>query len=234
MSWRKLPRSARLLLIAVLYAAVLTGHVFAVHLYVTRFSEKVDSREIAVAVRDIPPHTVLTSDDIALRRIRYSDLVDGAYTSLESAVGKESAAFIGSNEQLTPGKVNEAIKREGEMIVEIPEDWLLSFPKSLRRLDEIRLHPVYQKKGEATEVPASYVPVPLESSELSGITVAYFKDASANEVGDEAGNGGDSADSRRLKASSVGARLEVALTEPQFDLLQSLAIQQYRFIVSYE
>ena len=232
MSWRKLPRSARLFLVAFFYVAVLAGHVLIVHMYVTRFSEKVDSRQIAVALRDISPHTVLTAEDIALKRVRYPNVVDGAYTEVDALVGKESASFISRNEQVTPGKVNEAIKGEDEMIVEIPEEWLLSFPQSLRRLDVIRLHAVYQDDGNPAD--GDFTPVsgpPAGTDELSGLTVAYFKDSSANEVGETSG---ESSESRRLLANSVGARLEVALTDIQFQRMQSLAGQSYKFIVSYQ
>jgi hypothetical protein len=315
MSWRKLPRSARLFIVIFLYAAVLAGHVFAVNFYVTRFSDKVDSKEIAVAVKDIPLHTVIRQEDLALKRVRLADVVDGAFTSTNVAVGKESTAPMSRNEQLTVQKINEVVKREGQMIIEIPGEWLLSFPKSLRRLDKIRLLPVYQitarerdgilLPGEAaassagvvssgTNGPAkanggtngsaaasggadgsaaasggvgiqalaigaqngsaatngatfsqaagnvdrSIAVSPLaerirQNEKLTGdITVAYFKDTSANEVADQAGEGSVE-DTPRLHATNVGARLEVALTPEQFAFLQDLALNRYKFVVSY-
>ncbi|GGG18774.1 SAF domain-containing protein [Paenibacillus abyssi] len=248
MKFSKMPRSLRLLIVLVLYVGLFAGHVTGVNYYVENYSEKVDSREVVVTVNEIPLHTVINEEDVAMKSIRLSDLVDGAMTDPAEIVGKETQAPMGVNEQFHPSKINTIVKKTGEMILEIPSEWVLSFPKSLRRMDKISFLPVLQKNANGrVDIPISAspesAPVPVIADDLNAkqlsesrkllenVTVAYFKDNSANEVTDsttvtEFGP--------RLSSSNLGARLEVAMSPEQWDMLQKLTQKNYKFVISYQ
>lgn len=255
--YNQLPRAVRLLFVLLLYGCVFIAHVAGVNYYVTHLSEKVDSKEVIVASRDIPLHTIITMEDIMVKRIRYGHLVSGAISDVDEVVGREAQTQIVHNEQLNPAKLNSAVKLEGEMIVEVPVEWGLSFPKSLRRLDKLSFLPVLQtalqptlqnnqtsqtsdEQAHSTEDAGGALNQDTRSNELlekaetllKHITVAYFKDNSANEVVDSLDNNQDS--SPRLRSSNLGARLEVAMSEEQWVLFRELRLKQYKFVISYE
>ena len=256
----KLPQSVRLLIALVIYAAIFVGHVTGVNYYVKNYSEVVDSKEVVVTVREIPLHKVIHLEDLSIKRVRLSDLVGGAILDLNSIIGKETQAPMGKNEQFTADKINTVVKKEGEMIIEIPSEWVMSFPKSIRRLDKVSLLPVEDKsknprvdnmapenqqvsglQGSANGVAGNKedpnAQLLVEAREkLKGITVAYFKDNSANEITDSLPpNSTTVSDSTpRINASNLGARLEVAVSPEQWAVINKLTSNNYKFVVSYE
>ncbi|MGZ9584149.1 SAF domain-containing protein [Paenibacillus marinisediminis] len=258
-SWfARLPRVIRLLIVLLLYIAVYAGHVAIVNLYIHRFSEQVDTKEVVVTVRDMPIHSVITENDIAVKRIRLASLVHEVITDPAEVIGKETQTSMSTNEQFSPLKINTVIKNEGEMILEIPTDWVLSFPKSLRRMDKVAFLPVRKvdevrssdlsrsdQLEHASDVNADQALAQAQAEQqhnaylkeaeniLNGITVAYFKDNSANEVTDSI-NKESNESTPRLRATNIGARLEVAMTPQQWELLDHLRQYNYRFVISYE
>ncbi|MGF7033427.1 hypothetical protein J2T17_004375 [Paenibacillus mucilaginosus] len=239
----RLPRSGRLAAVLLLYVMVLVGQIGLVNFYVKNFSEKVDSKTVVVATRDIKLHSVIGPQDVTTKLVRLNNLVPGALTDLEEVIGKESTTPIAMNEQINLVKIDTVIKKEGEMIVEIPNEWVLSFPKSLRRMDHVMLLPVEQPKMKAPATanaaptldlgaPAAALLTDAEMK-LKGLTVAYFKDNSANEVRDNTIQENQN-DAPRLSSTNIGARLEVAMSPEQFKLMQELAKKEYKFVISYE
>lgn len=256
----KLPQSVRLLIAIVIYAAVFVGHVAGVNYYVEHYSEKVDSKEVVVTTKDIPLHTVIRADDLAVKRVRLNDLISGVIIDPGEIVGKETQAPMGKNEQFNADKINTVVKREGEMIIEIPNEWVMSFPKSLRRLDKVSLLPVIDTsksarvdftasasqqtnsvQGSASVTAGGIKEDPnaaflaTAKEQLAGITVAYFKDNTANEITDTLPPNSNAVkdSSPRINSSNLGARLEVAVTSEQWATISKLAQSNYKFVISY-
>lgn len=256
----KLPQALRLLIALVIYAAIFVGHVAGVNYYVENYSEKVDSKEVVVTAKEIPLHTVIRSEDISIKRVRLSDLVGGAIVDPAVILGKETQALMGKNEQFTASKINTVVKKEGEMIIEVPTEWVTSFPKSLRRLDKVSLLPVVDmsksarvdftatanQQANSMQGSASVTsgikedpnaPLLAEAKEkLMGITVAYFKDNTANDISDTLPPNSTalSDPTPRLNSSNPGARLEVAVSSEQWEMINKLTQKNYKFVISYQ
>lgn len=256
----RLPQTIRLFIVLVIYAAVFVGHIAGVNFYVNNFSEKVDSKEVVVTTKEIPLHTVINPEDLEIKRIRLNDLVVGAVNEMDVIVGKETQVPMGKNEQFTPDKINTVVKKEGEIIFEIPSEWVLSFPKSMRRLDKVSILPVMDltKNAKAdfsitSNQQSNSVQGSVNASTgikddpntdlitkakelLKGITVAYFKDSTANEITDTLPpNSNAVADSTpRINSSNLGARLEVAVNVDQWELIKLLVQNNYKFVISYQ
>ncbi|MCY9665860.1 SAF domain-containing protein [Paenibacillus alginolyticus] len=257
----KLPQSVRLLIVVVTYAAIFIGHVAGVNYYVKNYSEKVDSKEVVVTTKEIPLHTVIRTEDLTIKRVRLSDLVGGAIVDPDTIVGKETQAPMGKNEQFNADKINTVVKKEGEMIIEIPTEWVMSFPKSLRRLDKVSLLPVADttknarvdftatanQQSNSVQGSASVTaggmkddpnaPILAEARELlKGLTVAYFKDNTANEITDAlpANSNAVKDSAPRINSSNLGARLELAVTPEQWAMIYKLTQNTYKFVISYQ
>jgi hypothetical protein len=251
----KLPQTVRMFLVLVLYLCIFVVHVAGVNLYVEKYSSKVDSKEVVVTTREIPIHTVIGPDDITIKRVRLAYLVSGAITDPAIVIGKESQATLGENEQLNADKINTVVKKEGEMIFEVPSEWVVSFPKSLRRLDKVSFLPVVDStKNAKTALSAIYqqeisqtaseiakdernASLVKEAREvLNDITVAYFKDNTANEITDTlpANSTITSDPTPRINSSNLGVHLEVAMNDQQWDILNKLSENNYKFVISYK
>lgn len=246
----KLPRMLRLGFVLLMYCAVLTLHIFLVYYYNSEFAEKIETRPIVRVIQSTPPHTLLQEQNLEIKNVRFEDIVEGAYTSIEDVIGKETTTQLETNEQITSSKINEVIKTEGQMIVEIPSSWILSFPQSLRRLDKVVFWPTTDPKdanksatqvgfinpnpaAAATNNTASTVDEKLTNNDfmITDVTVAYFKDSEANDVEDSSIEYGSAP---RLKANSVGSRLEVAIGKEDFQKMTELAQTGYKFVIGYQ
>lgn len=247
----KLPMGVRMLIIATIYAVILIGHIGIVYYYNKNVAEVVDTKEIVVATREIGIHQVITADDVKLEPVKLKNMIPGAYESLDDVVGKESQVKIVVNDQLHESKIGVKVKEEGEMIIEMPQDWVISFPKSLRRFDKINILPIEQesevnnnmfgindenrmlreedRKKRAAEL------LKQVNDRLTGISVVYFKDNTANDITDQAPNSvTNDTDEPRITSSSLGTRLEIAITPDEWEIIQGLYEVNYKFVVGYQ
>lgn len=241
----KLPRMLRLLLVLMVYCVVLVVHISLVYFYNDKFAVKIETRPVVRVIQSTAPHTLLQEENLEIKNVKFDDIVEGAYTNIDEVIGKETTTQLEKNEQITASKINEVIKLEGQMIVEIPSTWVLSFPQSLRRLDKVVFWPTIDPKDAKNSTldngmtnpsqPTSSVAVETEivndTSMIADVTVAYFKDSQANDVEDSTVDDGSAP---RLKANSVGSRLEVAIGKEDFQKMTELAQQGYKFVVGYQ
>lgn len=244
----KLPRMLRLVFVLIMYCVVLVVHISLVYFYNSTLADKVETKPIVRVIQSMPPHTLLQEANLEIKNVKFEDIVEGAYTNIDEVIGKETTTQLELNEQITASKINEVIKKEGQMIVEIPSTWVLSFPQSLRRLDKVVFWPTIDPKDikKTTEISAinpsqppsaSNVNVALpeeiisNTSMITDVTVAFFKDSQANDVEDSTVDDGSAP---RLKANSVGSRLEVAIGKEDFQKMTELAQKGYKFVVGYQ
>lgn len=244
-----------------LIGLVLGGQLLLVNLYVTKLESRIDSKKVVRikdSVKQVPGHKVLTEDMVEVKSVRLEDVVPGGFVSIVDVVGKESTVPLDPREQITSAKINVAVKREGETTIEFPGSWLVSFPQSLRRLDVVRLwvagdpkdiknlklsrnglSPVKQedsgKEGSLSDVEfqmslQNEINDIMKNKEplLKGITIAYFKDASSNDIIDSS-----DASAPRVKASGVGSKIELSLTDEQWETVRNLAMKGYKFVIGY-
>jgi hypothetical protein len=188
---------------------------------------------------------------VEVKRVRLEDVLPGGFVSLDDVVGKEATVPLEPKEQITASKINVAVKKEGETTIEFPSEWLISFPQSLRRLDVVRLwvagdpkemknmqqaeaaHSPSEASGSTagSEAPGLYDISDITKNKeplLTGITIAYFKDSSSNDVIDPS-----DASAPRVKSSGVGSRIELSVTDEQWAIVRDLAMKGYKFVIGY-
>jgi hypothetical protein len=235
-----------------LIGLVLGGQLLLVNLYVTKLESRVDSKKV-VRIKDsskqIPSHTVLTADMVEVKRVRLEDLLPDGFVSIDDVVGKEATVPLEPKEQITSSKIDVAVKKEGETTIEFPSEWLISFPQSLRRLDVVRLWVAGDPKelkniqsSESAPTAARNANVEPQASIqneiddivknkeplLKGVTIAYFKDSSSNDVIDP-----NDASAPRVKSSGVGSKIELSFTDEQWAIVRDLAMKGYKFVIGY-
>lgn len=201
----------------------------------TRWTVLMDTQNVVVASRQLLPHEAITEDDLMIVRIKEDYVISGAIPEDDAylLVGQEALQLIEAGDQMTVNRVDKTslLSVPGATVVEMPEDWILSVPCSLRRLDRITIFAVPTDTEKVN--PETGVTVPLLSQAekvVEDIVVAYYKDASSNEVKNAEGNVNPNV---RVDATVRGRKLELQLTPDQLKLLSEKASSGYQYIVGY-
>ncbi|MBS5335479.1 MAG: hypothetical protein UC708_07845 [Anaerovoracaceae bacterium] len=147
--------------------------------------ENISYKPVLVLKDDKEPHTVVQEKDFELRKIESPS--DKALTErdMEFLEGKETAQYVSEGTELRkeyfePSKFATG-KESKKGIISLPTEWLLSYPQTLRRGDEIHLYSGTVKLMEGV--------------------VVHVKDGSGQEV--------FSLDSERMNNSSVIGYIEI-------------------------
>jgi hypothetical protein len=248
-----MPRGIKMVFYMMLIALVLGGQLLCVNLYITKLESKVDSKSVVRVKGNANPiitHTVITADMVEIKPVRLEDVQPNGFVSIDDVVGKEATVPLDPREQITSSKINVALKKEGETTIEFPNAWLISFPQSMRRLDKVRLWVAGDPKdfknmkvsgNQPNQTPSStdvifQMPMQSEINDitknqeplLKDLTIAYFKDASSNDVIDAT-----DASAPRVKSSGVGSKIELSFTDQQWAVIRELAMKGYKFVIGY-
>jgi len=202
----------------------------------TKGREQFLYREVVVLNQSVEAETILTEDMILYSKTDPSSFIEGAVVDKDEVIGKSSAHFIPKYSQLSLAFfVDEGVKaaEEGKYILAIPADWIITFPNSLRKGDEIYFYPVklpeVNKEGEDENNYSN----PLSSTKISSkenmvnCKVSYLKDSGNREVVTIAGE-------ERDDASANIASIEVSLEWEDIFYLQSLIDNNWNFIILYK
>lgn len=98
---------ARAIVVPLLIALVVTGSVYYYLNSVEKTGGKLATQQVVVAIKAIPPKTVLTTDMVATKTIPRDYLLPNAITKLEDAVGKMVVVPIAAGEMLVQGKLDQ-------------------------------------------------------------------------------------------------------------------------------
>lgn len=251
-----MPRWVKVLLVVLLIVVVIGAQAGGVTYYMNSLQEKVQTVPVVRAKTDLPRHKILEEGDLEIKRVRVEDTVSGYLGSLDELLGQELTEPIAAREQLTKQKIGRATKKDGQITIEIPTAWVLSYPQSLRSFDTIAMWEVLDPskvnnvkvEGTVNQTTTQTSPTQTnsnanvqvsvtanDSSEFSntpfleGITVAYFKDSASNDVQDAANS-----ETPRITASAVGTKIEINVTPEQFGKMRARANQGYKFIIGYQ
>lgn len=220
-----------------LYAIVAAAAVLALYMLDTRWSLHMDTKSVVVAKVQILPHQEIQEGDVEIKKLKIDYVIPGAMGDPDQIIGKEALQLIEAGDQFTSNRIDKTamLRQPGASIYEVPDEWLLSVPGSLRRLDRIKIKAVKVTKGAQIQADTGEV-VPEDNSYnntilLENVVVAYYKDNNSNEVLNASSN-----DNPNLREFSTtrGRKLELELTDEQLNLLADVYHKNYQFIVGYQ
>lgn len=197
-------------------------------------------KQVIVMAQDVGPHQTVKKDMLGIMKVPRDTMIEDAVSDPERIIGKETISYIPMGLQLSP-KFFQKPKLtigNGKYILAVPSEWLYSFPQTIRRGDEIYFYPFaedkesvyYDENGKASSVPTSAgiksTEVKPSSSALIKTNVAYVKDSSNCEVVDIKAN--------RMDGSSSVSKIEVVITDEQYQKLKNAYEEGFQFVIMYE
>ena len=197
-------------------------------------------RQVIVMTRNVEPHQMVMLDMLGITKVPRDTIIQDAVLDPKEILGKETASYIPTGLQLSPKFFQdpEMSAGNGKYVLAVPSEWLYSFPQTIRRGDEIYFYPFAEDKESVfydENGKASYLPTPSAISSTEGETantaliktkVAYVKDSSNCEVVDIKAN--------RIDGSSPVSKIEVIITDEQYQKLKNAYEAGYQFVIMYE
>ena len=171
--------------------------------------ENLAYEQILVLRQDTPANTAIVKSMLEVRRMENPG--DGVLQEKDAAslLGMETAQYIPAGTTLYREYFqNPAMATggsTGRYILSIPAEWLISFPQTLQRGDEVSFY--YGEKLAAA------------------VRVAHVRDSSNQEV--------TVSDDNRMQSSAPAVQLEVVITEEDAVKLTELAEKGKRFMLLY-
>ncbi len=183
-------------------------------------------KEVIIAKQDIYRNDWITKDNISVIKLEESAIPKEAVSKLKDIMGKEAKQFIPQNAVIDLRYLTDRgmTLAQNQFIFRIPNDWIQSYPGSLRRGDDIYLYPVKPIEGLEEE------PINLETTlSLIGLKVAYVKDSGNREVKNI-----ENQKLERLDGTSNINFIEVIITKNKVKRLQEIYDDGYKFLMLYQ
>lgn len=189
--------------------------------------------EVIVFKQDVAENTTVTKEMLGVMQVEKSALIDEVVTDYTKIVGKQTNNFIPAKLILSEEFFvdEELANGGGNYTFKIPEEWIYSYPDTIRRGDKVIVYPIkaamsedmyYMDFAEGTVSSNSYD----SSKPLVAVNVAYVKDSSNREV---VNVGGD-----RYDASASVAQIEIITNEDTYNKLRTAYEDGYMFNLMYE
>lgn len=104
--------------------------------------ELINYQDVIVLSQDVKQGELIREEMLSLQRVDKFSVIDGIITDPGIVIGKEAKHFIPATTQLHNNYFDESglVLSEGEFIAQIPVDWTLSIPDTLRRGDQIVIY----------------------------------------------------------------------------------------------
>jgi len=212
------------------------GTVGMIYFWETVGREKYLYKEVVVLSQNVEANTQVTHEMLTLLKINPSNFIDGAIVKKEDVAGRYSSQFIAKNSQVCIAYFKDSAEediKEYLYIFSIPQDWLITFPNSLRKGDIIYFYPVLaeaQKEGQDNTFNNLDNLKIIEKTKIIENEVAYLKDSGNREVVDT----DDNASKPRYDASSNISSIEILTDYENLLCLHKLAGIGYKFIILYK
>lgn len=165
--------------------------------------------EILTVRSELAPNTVVTSDMLTVKKIENAPKDALRPADSDKLIGMESKQLIPTGESLYLAYFEESRfnigNNTGKYVLSIPNDWLKSYPQTLRRGDTAYFY--------------------CKGTIVTNAVVAYARDGSNQEV--------QSQDEARLVGTAPVSLIEVIVDENQAKLLGNLAEKGNKFVVLY-
>ncbi len=165
--------------------------------------------EILVFSNDVAKGTVITADMIKTKRVEDPDENAMRTKDWEGIVGLEAIQYVPKGtalyEEFFQDQAFSVGDEKGQYILSIPNEWLKSYPQTLRRGDKVYFY--------------------CDGEIVTWASVAYAKDSSNQEVND--------LDDERLNATATVSLVEIIVDEEKALSLGRLADEGKRFVLLY-
>lgn len=163
--------------------------------------------EVLVFSANVEANDVIRADMLAVKKINNANDKALKAEDAQKVVGKAATQYIPRNTEIFDVYFDESnlVVGEDEYVLSIPNDWLQSYPQTLRRGDTAYFY--------------------ADGKMITKATVAYAKDGANQEV--------TSRDEERLAGSSTISLVEVIVTNAQADMLSKLAERNTKFVILY-
>ena len=172
--------------------------------------ENLSYKEVLVFREDVKAHTVISEDDLSTKRIENPAASSLTGKDMQWLIGKEMAQYVPAGSALVKEFFTESQYNtggsKGKHILCVPEDWLLSFPRGIRRGDQVSFYNGRKKLLDAV--------------------VIHAYDSSGTEV--------TSKDSDRLTSEGVVSRIEIISSAEKLLELSSVAGKGKKLTVIYD
>lgn len=139
---------------AIISIIIMAVFILATFAYFFIIEKKLEYREVVVLITPIKKGDVVSADNLQLKDIDKNAVIEGAITedTYPAIVGKTSMQYIPANSQLVYEYFDEEIQlKEGEVIFQIPIEWVYVLPQSIRRLDTVKIYIIHQNDLVYTE-----------------------------------------------------------------------------------
>lgn len=185
-------------------------------------------KKIVVLKEDVIKGKLITADMLDEKKIDVNSLIENSITNKNDIIGLEAKHYIPANYQLVEEffEFPILVLDDDEKIMKLPNQWIHSYPETLRRKDKIYLYAIKTNP----EIPDNQILKTNNKSEeklyIFNTTVAYVKDNTNREV--------ESLDIDRLVGSSTISVIEVVITDKEFEMLKEYANTGYTFALLYK
>lgn len=183
--------------------------------------------DVIVFKKDVQENEIVTADMLGVIKLEKRTLIDNVITDANKIIGNETTTFIPTkmpltkkffaNPDLTTGKNKYTFK--------IPEEWIYSYPQTIRRGDEIYIYPINEKICLSDIIPTEKNTYSQEKPLLKA-NVVYVKDSSNREVVNTGSN--------RYDGSANVAQIEIIATEKMYNILTVAYQNGYKFNILYK
>lgn len=182
-------------------------------------------KTVVVFKEDIKEGVKITYDLLTTNKVEVDNCILNVIDNPKIIVGKESKHFIPAKTQLVSQYFEESILNltNGNKIMKFPDEWLYSFPQTIRRKDRIY---IYSIKDDKEVNKKDNENIKNKKHFIFETIVAYAKDNNNREV--------ESLDLDRLNGSSVVSNIEIITTDNQYKILLDLIKKGYKFIIMYK
>ena len=188
--------------------------------------------DILTVSSDIEPGTVITQEMLGVTRVTSPLPRSLRPDNAAEILGKETTGYIPMGVQLYREYFEDETllihADKGEYIFSIPSSWLVAYPQTLRRGDEVTFLLATEDRyvDDYTE---EGVQKPESSEHIGDVilktTVLYVKTSSNDEV---------TSDQERLDSASTVSIIEVVATQEQAQRLTRLAAEDHEFVILYQ
>lgn len=182
-------------------------------------------KDVIVLRDDVNMNVEINKDMLVSVKRDQKSLIDGAITDVYDIIGMESKHFIPKNAQLIKSYFDapELVLNKDEFIFSIPNDWIKSYPSSLRRKDVVYLYPIDVRKQSIEDFNFDR----NLNEAICKVVVAYVKDSANREVQTVG-------EDNRFDGSSNISSIEIIITMQQMNLLKECRSKGYEFIILYK
>ncbi len=184
---------------------------------------------VVVLKEDVQKGTLITDDMLNIIKIDVNNHIKNSINKKSEIIGFEAKHYIPAKTQLVGEFFDspEFVLDDDEKIMKLPNEWIHSYPETLRRKDKVYLYAIKSN----TDNPENQILKAKENKSeeklyVFNTTVAYVKDNTNREV--------ESLDIDRLVGSSTISVIEVVITDKELEMLKEYSSNGYTFVLLYK